>query len=104
MALRSPSLKRTLCSQRKDGLPNLKRPMSSTIIHHHHLATRELRTYIRLTIRLIIRNCNVNHQCDNGLNGDSGYVILMATSAMQVKITQCKQNLKARYFHALIQE
>ena len=29
-------------------------------------------SYMGPTIWLILRNCNANRQCDNGLNGDSG--------------------------------
>ena len=60
------------------------------------LSTHELLTYIGLTIGLILRNCNVSCQCDNGLIGDSGNLLCTATSVMQV--CRCKQNSRIRYF------
>ena len=49
--------------------------------------------------KVIIRNCNISLQYDNGLNGGSGSVLCMATSVMPVEITWYKQNWIS-YFHA----
>ena len=56
----------------------------ATIIHHFPppLLTCELHRPIGL-----LSNCNVSHQCDDGLNGDSGSLLGMVTSVTQVEIT-----------------
>ena len=64
----------------QDGLPNLREPLSSTIVHCHY----QHMIYIARPIAFI-SNWSASRQCDDGLNRDLDNLLCMAKCVMQVR-------------------